>query len=317
MKVRTHIDAGANINDHGALIRVARNARTVRERILWLVAVASVLVMLGAPPRASAFDYQKVLVAATGDFLGGKILRLVAHPSLNNGGQVAFYVQFTDGGSGMALWDGGSAKLLVASGQQIGENKVLGVYCQPSMNDGGDVAFAGDFQGPRGRFSAVVRSSDGNLQLLVRTDQPLKGLLLSRLGCPSLNGLGEVAFRGWFGTTSGIFTASQGDLYVAILSQNNVQASNDIAYGNGTPLLDDGRDQGTSSHEGTITTINVCKDRDPKEDLILRYSIDKLVQTKAIAADSTKIRVRGTLKGVDGAAGKAFVGATDIKIVKQ
>jgi hypothetical protein len=72
-----------------------------------VTAIASALLfMLVAPTNARAQQWNKVLVAATGDSIGGKTIGHLAFPSLNDNGAVAFFVMFSEGGSGVAVWDG-------------------------------------------------------------------------------------------------------------------------------------------------------------------------------------------------------------------
>jgi hypothetical protein len=179
------------------------------------MAAVSLWVMLVTQTHVSARDdgvWQKVLVAAKGDRIGGKTVNLVQYFSLNERGAVAFLVWFQEGGSGVARWDGTAAQLIAASGQTIDGNRLRGVYCTPALNSHGEIAFVGDFLSPRGEvFSAIVRSTaDGELAFLVRTGQPVLGQPLWRLGCPALNDQGEVAYCGWFGRSSGLFTSEQG-----------------------------------------------------------------------------------------------------------
>jgi hypothetical protein len=170
-----------------------------------VVCVAAVLI---APASADA-EWAKQLVAAAGDTIGAsRTIRSLAWPSLNDKGDAAFYVTFTEGGSGVALWDGGRAGLVAFTGQRIKGYQVSIVYCPPSINDGGEIVFAAQF----GAFKGIVRrAADGaTFEILVRTDQPFRGYRFWDLGCPVINNAGDIVFPGWHGYRTGIFSVNDG-----------------------------------------------------------------------------------------------------------
>jgi hypothetical protein len=99
---------------------------------------------------------------------GGDIFVSFSDPAINEAGQVVFTAQLASGQTGVFLASGGAITKIVASGDQFPDGGVFfGIFGTPSINNAGDVAFAGTSNGPIAD-SGVFLYSGGKLSVVVQ-----------------------------------------------------------------------------------------------------------------------------------------------------
>jgi len=143
----------------------------------------------------SAIFTSRMLLAGSGDTIGGRKLTDVGFPAINNNGTVAFLASCS-GGTGVFT----HKALLAKSGDTIG-GQTLSTFGTPAINNRGTVAFQGWFS--RGSATAVLTPSS----VLVKTGDTIAGKTLTDLLFGSaLNSSDAIAFFGTFSGGTGIFT---------------------------------------------------------------------------------------------------------------
>jgi hypothetical protein len=150
-------------------------------------------------------------VARTGDPVPdcAAMFASFGNPGLNDQDEVAFLGSF-GGTQGVFATCAGQLSKLAQTGDPVpgsGSDERFTDFdgSIPLLNNAGDVAFRGLFDGGEGIF--VARS--GELRVVARTGQPVPdtnlGETFEGFSSPVLNDAGEVAFRAAFGVGSGIF----------------------------------------------------------------------------------------------------------------
>jgi hypothetical protein len=170
--------------------------------------------------RASTTDGEGIFAT------DGGVLRTVAHtgasaldtettfvgfsaPNLNDRGDVAFFAEL-DGSAGLFAIRDGDLRALARLGDPVpgsGSGETLTAFegAIPLLNDAGDVAFRGIFDGGQGIFLSRGR----RLRVVARTGEPVPdaaaGETFDSFSLPVLNHGRKVAFAAEFGASSGIF----------------------------------------------------------------------------------------------------------------
>ena len=143
---------------------------------------------------------------------GGDTFSFFSAPSINQAGQVVFNAFLASGNSGIYLADSAGVTKVIASGDTFPDGSILFTTLgDPSLNDAGDVAFAG--LSTFASDSGVLLFSNGQISTLVPSFTPLpSGLDLFPLSASIGNG-GQVAFTAQrldLGGSVGVFVFSQG-----------------------------------------------------------------------------------------------------------
>ncbi|HET9181114.1 MAG TPA: choice-of-anchor tandem repeat NxxGxxAF-containing protein [Candidatus Angelobacter sp.] len=145
---------------------------------------------------------------------GGDIFSSFSSPTINQSGEVVFSASLASGNSGIYLLSGGNVSKVIASGDTFPDGAIFfGTFGNPSLNDAGDIAFAGssDFVSDSG----VFLFSNGNLSVVVPAFTPLpSGLDLFPVSASVGNG-GQIVFTAQRldqGGSTGVFVVSQGNL---------------------------------------------------------------------------------------------------------
>ncbi len=185
-----------------------------------------------------------VLLASTGEVVGGKTLDGVGTPVVNMHGNVAFRGEFAnnndpnDTGVVLVTTRGDATpELLVETGGVI-DGQTLSVFGFPAgVTNQSSVITTANFSGGSGLFRVArnnaVDPSDSHL--LVSTGSVIGGQTLAQFGLVTTNRKGQAAFYGYFAGGQGIFTPSSllvktGD----VVGSNTISAIlfNSTAYNN-------------------------------------------------------------------------------------
>lgn len=147
------------------------------------------------------------LIAGTG------IKRNIISLSMNNRGDIVFYVILKDNSKSIFLYSNGLTRLLVKTvfAQTLNENEFLFVGI-PDINDNGEIVFYGNLSGKSGIYKIL----DNNISPVIIESDTINGLettfdniLLPT--APSINKKGEIAFFSQLSDgKEGIFLFSQG-----------------------------------------------------------------------------------------------------------
>lgn len=145
---------------------------------------------------------------------GGDTFISFSSPAINKSGQVVFNAFLASGNTGIYLASGGAITKVIATGDTFPDGAVFFVtFGDPSLNDAGDVAFAG--LSSFGNDSGVFLFSNGQLSAVVPAFIPLpSGLDLFPLSASIGNG-GQIAFTAQrldLGGATGVFVFSQGNV---------------------------------------------------------------------------------------------------------
>lgn len=182
---------------------------------------------------------------------------LVHQPAINNAGQVSFDagITGTSGGStdNYGVFRGGGSGLtqIVRKRQPAPDGDGTFSFNQSSdattINDSGQVMLATTFEGTANQFG-IVKGSGGSLTQIVRTGQPVPsgdGWFFAGFE-PSLNNSGQVAFRGFIGSTPGgtsndhgVFRADGTDLVQIVRRGQTVPDGNGVFDALDNTLLND------------------------------------------------------------------------------
>ncbi len=207
-------------------------------RVHWLLLLSMLL-----PSAAAGLPFDLVIVAASGDVIGGKSLTVISSPSLNDSDEVAFRANFSDAsGSSSGVFT--QNRVVAEVGDTKGGKMLTGFSINPSLNDSGNVGYRARFPGPSpGTFRGFFIEDT----LIAGRGDVIGGkTLTSVLQDPSLNNSGDIAFLADFTDISGsgraVFVtnsvvAETGDTIggKTLTTINNgepsMNASGDVAFG--------------------------------------------------------------------------------------
>jgi len=125
---------------------------------------------------------------------GGGFLYGLSSPSLNATGQIAFYASLPGPGTGVFLLSQGSVSLVARPPQLAPEGDPFSGASSPSLNDGGQVAFIGEF---RNRLAGVYLFSAEGISRIAGPGDPIDRKPTFRsAAAQAINAEGVVLFGG-------------------------------------------------------------------------------------------------------------------------
>ncbi|HZS03264.1 MAG TPA: choice-of-anchor tandem repeat NxxGxxAF-containing protein [Blastocatellia bacterium] len=152
------------------------------------------------------------------------------YPSaINENGEVAFFVRLGDS-SGIFVKREKGIELVAQQGKEapVPEAKYIGFGNQaPTINNKGDVAFVGFFDGPNAARALFIKEAgkDGPARLVLKSGDPVGNTeaKFSSFNAPALNSRGELAFIGFYGgRTRGIFLLTEKGVEVIARAEDPV-----------------------------------------------------------------------------------------------
>jgi hypothetical protein len=155
-------------------------------------------------------------IASSGDpSPEGDIFSSFSFPQINATGQVIFTASLASGTSGIYLAANGSITKIVNSNDASPVGGTFAFFFGPaSINDSGQIAFAGIVNGP-GTSSGIYVFSAGQFTIKVPEFAPFgNGLQLDSVDSPSINNAGDIAFSGQLlgAVEPGIFVTQGGSV---------------------------------------------------------------------------------------------------------